>query len=306
MDKIRADIISASRRTDIPAWYTPWFMEHIRQKNFVVTNPFNRKARQVAVHAEYTHSIVFWSKNFGPFLDYGAHTILADMGFNLFFNFTINSRSDLLEPGLPDLGTRLDQAKFLAHRFGPQTVAWRFDPVCFYTKDDLPVENNLDDFMYIAHAMAGFGITTCVTSFYDAYRKVTTRTRHLAKTGKPFIRFIEPGFEDKKHLIRKMAARLAEKQIQLHLCCEADLYQALAPACTNLFENACINGPLLKKIFGGDPEMRRDFGQRTKKGCRCTIATDIGSYQDHPCHHNCLFCYANTGRDTRIRHGDFQ
>lgn len=302
----RDQVISASRRTDIPAWYTPWFLKKIRQQQFITVNPFNRKSRQVHVCPENTHSIVFWSKNYGPFLDCNAPGILSDMGFHLFFNFTINSRTPVLEPCLPDLDTRIDQAKALADRFGPDAVAWRFDPVCFYTDDTGCVKNNLADFLYIADAMTAMGITVCVTSFYDPYRKVDTRLRYLTKTGRAFICFTDPCFADKEQLICRMAGQLEKKHIQLHLCCEAALYNTVKSRCSNIFENACINGPLLKKLYRGNPEIRRDYGQRAKKGCRCTIAVDIGSYQDHPCFHNCLFCYANTQMDTRIKKGILQ
>ncbi len=258
------------------------------------------------VSPENTHSIVFWSKNYGPFLDLDAHRILADMGFHLFFNFTINSTSPLLEPCLPDLDIRLDQAKALAERFGPDAVAWRFDPICFYTDDTCCEKNNLADFLYIAEAIAAMGITVCVTSFYDPYRKVDTRIRYLTRTGRAFICFTDPSPADKEQLICRMAAQLEKKQIRLHLCCEAELYNAVKSKGENICENACINGHLLKKLYGGIPEIRRDYGQRAKKGCRCTLAVDIGSYQDHPCFHNCLFCYANTEMDTRIKQGILQ
>lgn len=306
MTRTRDKIISASRRTDIPAWYTPWFLKQIRQKHFITVNPFTRKPKQVDVCPENTHSIVFWSKNYGSFLALDAHGILKDLGFNLFFNFTVNSRSPLLEPGLPDLDTRIAQVKVLADRFGPNAVAWRFDPICFYTHGTQCVENNLSDFLYIADAMADMGITVCVTSFYDAYRKVDFRTRHLAKTGGPYICFTDPDPAEKKQLICSMAAQLEKKQIRLHLCCETKLYDTVKPGCTNIFENACINGFLLEELYGGTPETRRDYGQRAKKGCRCTSSIDIGSYQDHPCYHNCLFCYANTQMDTRIKQGGLQ
>jgi hypothetical protein len=226
MTRTRPEIISASRRTDIPAWYTPWFLERIRHQSFEITNPFNRRVRKVHVTPENTHSIVFWSKNFGPFLALDAHKILADMGFNLFFNFTVNSESPLLEPRLPALETRLDQARYLADRFGPQAVAWRFDPICFYTCGAGPVEDNLTDFPRISRAMADLGIPTCVTSFYDPYRKVAARTKYLAQKGGPLIRFTDMGIAHKTALIQDLAAQLAKKKICLCLCCEAGSFQA--------------------------------------------------------------------------------
>ncbi len=307
MGQTQNKILSASRRTDIPGWYTPWFLDRIQQGYFTIKNPYNKVARRVDARPEDIHSIVFWSKNFGPFLDLHADRILADLGYKLYFNFTINSRASLLEPGLPKLLERLDQASLLCQRFGPDKLSWRFDPICFYKINNKPLENTLGDFTMIADAMAGMGITRCVTSFYNGYKKIEARVSHLSSQGNPLVSFVDPTMEDRQKVIRRMADYLEKKDIRLHLCCEASLFAGLGPKVPGedcrVKENACIDGKLLKHLYGGTPETRRDYGQRSKQGCRCTQAIDIGSYEDHPCFHNCLFCYANTGIDTQIRQG---
>jgi len=307
MTQTRDKIISASRRTDIPGWYTPWFLHRIRQGYFTVKNPYNKIVQRVDARPEKVHSIVFWSKNFGPFLDLHADRILTDAGYNLYFNFTINSRDSLLEPGLPKLSERLCQAGFLCEKFGPDKMAWRFDPICFYKTENRHLKNTLGDFTMLADAMAGMGITKCVTSFYNGYKKIKTRISHLCSRGGPLVSFVEPTITDRLKVIKKMAGYLGRKNISLHLCCEASLFNSLEFAdpwkdC-KVKENACIDGRLLKSLHGGNPETRRDYGQRSRQGCRCTRSIDIGSYKEHPCFHNCLFCYANTGIDTKIRQG---
>ena len=79
-------VISASRRTDIPAFYMPWFMERLLEGRFQVVNPFNNRSKVVSAGPDQVHSIVFWSKNFGPFIagDFGER--LEEMGYHLFFN----------------------------------------------------------------------------------------------------------------------------------------------------------------------------------------------------------------------------
>ena len=109
-----SNIISASRRTDIPGWYTPWFLDRIQQGFFTIKNPYNGKMRRVDVRPEEVHSIVFWSKNFGPFIEGGHGQALAAMGYNLFFNFTVNSDDALLEPRVPPLKERLRQLDIYA------------------------------------------------------------------------------------------------------------------------------------------------------------------------------------------------
>ena len=95
MEKI---ILSASRRTDIPAFYMPWFMAGIEQGRFGVVNPYNQKISNVPAGVDQVHTIVFWSKDFGPFLKGGYGEDLAARGYHLFFNFTVNTADRLLEP----------------------------------------------------------------------------------------------------------------------------------------------------------------------------------------------------------------
>ena len=100
-------VISASRRTDIPGFYMPWFMKQIGRGFFEVVNPFNQHVAVVPVSAARVHTIVFWSKNFGPFIDKVYGRQLIKLGYHLFFNFTINSDNPNLEPHVPPLNERL-------------------------------------------------------------------------------------------------------------------------------------------------------------------------------------------------------
>ena len=290
-------ILSASRRTDIPGWYTAWFLDRIEKGYFVVTNPFNRQSRRVEATPNEIHTIVFWSKNYGPFLDLNAHEILARQGFHLFFNFTINTPVTLLEPSLPELSARLEQVRRLARAFGPEQIAWRFDPICFYGKAGR-VFNNLDAFESIAVHLSKLGVKQCITSFYDSYKKVDARIKRIAEAGRPVIKFIDPGMDRKADIIRKMARFLNSLGMDLFLCCEKEL-MAFAGLEAYASLTACIDGRLYKTLFGGNPETRGDYGQRRKQGCQCTKSFDIGSYEEHPCFHNCLFCYARTGLDIK-------
>ena len=296
-------ILSASRRTDIPGAYAPWFMSCIRRGEFQVTNPFNRRTKTVIATPETIHSIVFWSKNYGPFLDLGCHRELEEMGHRLFFNFTVNSPCPPLEPRLPPLEQRLDQVRRLVRSWGAGAVVWRFDPICFYRMGNGPRKHNLQDFLPLADAMAQWGVSTCITSFYDAYGKVNQRVRYLARQGSVSPTFVEPGESEKLDILHRMADQLAQRGIQLHLCCQKELLDQLKNQGIKVHPGRCINGHALESLYGGNPEQKRDYGQRSKLGCRCTRAVDIGSYQDHPCPHNCLFCYARTGLDTRMGQG---
>ena len=102
-------VISASRRTDIPAFYMKWFMQQIKNGHFEVVNPYNRHVSIVPATPDKVHTILFWSKNFGPFIKSGFGEKLRKTGFNLYFNFTINFKEPLFEPNVPDLEERICQ-----------------------------------------------------------------------------------------------------------------------------------------------------------------------------------------------------
>lgn len=293
MPQAPQQILSVSRRTDIPAFYMPWFMDQVERGWIEVVNPFNRHVRSVAVSPERVHTLVFWSKNFGPFLDGDFGERLQAAGYHLFFNFTINSQHPLLEPGVPALHRRLDQLRRLCDRFGSASVQWRFDPICHFVREDGEVENNSGDFAAIAAAAGACGVDICITSFMDHYRKIERRTG-------PALRFVEPAAEQKTTLLLTMERTLLPLGIQLRLCCEKEVLEPL-PGRSTIRSGACIDGSRIMAVHGGRVPMRQDPGQRKASGCGCTVSVDVGSYDLHPCHHNCLFCYANPACDHRGR-----
>ncbi len=286
-------VISASRRTDIPAFYMDWFMNRIEKGRFMTINPFNGKTSTVPATPEAVHTIVFWSKNFGPFIRGGYGETLSQKGFHLFFNCTLNSWAPVLEPRLPSLDLRLEQVAALCRAFGPGTVQWRFDPVCFYTTGDGSIHDNLADFDIIADRLEKLGIRRCITSFMDHYAKIRKRVAAV-----PGFAFIDPPMEKKIEVLARLKAATANRGMTLFACCEKTILEAL-PAGMDIAPAACIPNRYLADLFGGDLSFQRDRGQRNDRGCGCGISRDIGRYQDQPCFHDCLFCYANPSRDHR-------
>ena len=280
-------VISASRRTDIPAFYMPWFMDQVARGFFEVVNPFNGKVAEVAATPEAVHTIVFWSKNFSPFLKGGFGETLQQKGYHLFFNFTVNSHEPLLEPRVPPLAGRLQQLDELCRRYGPGAVSWRFDPMCFFAEGAGADKNNLADFSRIASAAAGCGIERCITSFMDDYAKIRRRI-----AAKPGFRFLYPDPAQRRRIVLDMAAELAHKGMALYLCCEKELLDSL-PQGSGIRASSCIPNDLLMDFYGGSLSIKKDSGQRVAAGCGCKVSVDIGSYRTQPCHHQCLFCYAN-------------
>ncbi len=280
-------IISASRRTDIPAFYMDWFMQGISRGYFDVKNPFNGKVSRVPADPDRVHSIVFWSKNFRRFIEGGYGRVLRAKGYTLFFNYTINSESGWLEPRIPPLDQRLEDLENLSSLFGSKVINWRFDPVVFFKPPGGPAADNLQDFPKIAEAAGKLGINRCITSFMDLYAKVKKRISSV-----PGFEFRDPPLEKKVRVLERMKQVLDKYRISLYTCCEKDVLEAL-PAESGIRRSSCISGSLLMELFGGRVSLRKDSGQRAAQGCGCTVSSDIGSYKEQPCYHNCLFCYAN-------------
>lgn len=262
-------------------------MQSLDQGFFEVVNPYNQTTTQVPADPEKIHSIVFWSKDFGPFLRHGYDRALLDRGYKLFFNFSINSPDARLEPNLPDLSTRLDQLACLAQRFGGDCIQWRFDPICVYRESGGAVRDNLAQLAQIARAAASSQVSICITSFVDLYRKVLRRTAR-----QPGLQFVDPPLDEKIARIHRMWQILEPLDVNLHLCCEKELLAAL-PDGGSHGPAACIPGHRLVERYGPGISLQKDPGQRTSAGCGCTLSKDIGSYALHPCRHNCLYCYAN-------------
>ncbi len=291
MERETKQVLSVSRRTDIPAFYMPWFMDRVNRGMVEVVNPFNRRIRQVHVSPSLVHTMVFWSKDFGPFLQQRCGERLQAMGYRLFFNFTVNSRSTILEPGVPPLNQRLDQLRRLCDRFGAGCVQWRFDPICHYLDRDGKTASNTHDFESIAAVAGACGIEGCITSFMDFYGKIKRRTKNR-------LTLVSPSMDERAKILSDMEKTLAPFGIRLNLCCENEVLERL-PHDSTVVAGACISGRRIMAVHGGRVSLKQDTGQRKKAGCRCTVSVDVGSYDLHPCHHNCLFCYANPACDKR-------
>jgi hypothetical protein len=280
-------VISASRRTDIPAFYMNDFMKDIRQGFFEITNPFNQKKSLVMATPDKVHTIVFWSKDYTNFIKGGYIESLQKLGYNLFFNYTINSQDSILEPSLPALDHRLTQLETLAGIVGRDAIFWRFDPICYYRRADGKICHNRHDFLKIADAISDLGIRYCITSFMDMYTKVQKRL-----SGVPGFSFLDPSLENKINILQEMAQKLKNRNIDLLTCCENQILESI-PLSFGIKAGSCIPNHYLAKLYGSEISLRKDTGQRLKLGCGCRVSVDVGSYRHQPCYHNCLFCYAN-------------
>jgi hypothetical protein len=276
-------VISASRRTDIPAFHLDWLYDRLSRGSVTVRNPFRLdQSWEVDLAPERVHTIVLWSKDFSKLLENDRPL----RPYRLFFHFTINDSPAVFEPLLPPLKTRLDQLGELARRFGPDRIVWRFDPIVFW-RESGQLKDNTNGFEDLAAQVAGLGIKRCSTAIVDLYRKALRRahTRNIT--------LVEPTGSVQQDLGFRLKETCVALGLELRSCCSTGLLGV-----PGIVKGRCIDGPLLNQLAETLPIQNpsRAASERpvpTRKGCGCTQSVDIGDYRRQPCGHRCLYCYAN-------------
>lgn len=265
----------------MPAWYLDRLITFMRQEYAEVRNPFSGRITHIDMRPENVHTLVLWSKNFDSFLK--KRHLFHD--YRLYFLFTINDMPGL-EPGVPPLKDRIRQIRELAAYYGPDQIAWRFDPIVF--SNGGPVMGG-ETFTRIAEPIAATGVRRVIISFLDLFGKVKARPA-VQKA-----RLYDPPHEVKTDYARELVARAGDLGLSLESCCEPEMNEA------GIKTSSCIDGRLLGRLAGEPASERKDKGQRS--ACGCTESRDIGSYADMPCYHGCVYCYANPSFRERCHAG---
>jgi hypothetical protein len=266
-------IVSASRRSDIPAFYSAWFMECLRHGEVEVKNPFRPAlATRISMKKQDVEAFVFWSRDPRPFM--GHLPEIERRGYPYYFLITVTGYPRLLEPFTPGIEEAINFFKELAGRLGRQRVIWRYDPVIF--TQSTSGHFHADNFSKLAGLLAPF-TSRVIVSFFDPYPKVK---RRLQKAGIE-ITTAAGSLEQQSELLAHFAAAAAKMGIEIQSCAEAALEAGVSPG-------KCVDEKLLNEVFGLSLAYRKDPGQR--KLCLCQQSVDIGSYGT--CRHGCLYCYA--------------
>jgi len=268
-------VISASRRTDIPAFYTEWFTCRLRAGSVVVRQPYSGRYTAVSLAPEDVAAFVFWSKNYAPLLSRLEQ--VEQISKNLFFHYTITGNREL-EPEVPDPRDAIRDYLYLCRRYSSAQVIWRFDPLCM--TDKLTYEIHEERFRLCAEQLQGTA-QRCIISFVHPYKKVLA---NMARQGDHRVTDLSP--LQKRQYALRLTAWAEHFGIQLFSCCNDFLL------CESIGKAACINGNYLSGLFEADFDMRP---ASMRKECACTKSVDIGAYDT--CAHGCLYCYANTDKD---------
>ncbi|MDR0408928.1 MAG: DUF1848 domain-containing protein [Spirochaetaceae bacterium] len=263
-------IISASRRTDIPAYYSDWMINRINEGFVYSQNPFNpRQIREIRLSPALVDGIVFWSKNPEPMTD----KLDALKEYAYYFQFTLNSYSSDIEPNLPPREKRLETFMKLSGKTGPERVVWRYDPIII--NERYTASYHIDKFGESAGKLGGY-TKKVIFSFVDFYKKIEGRLKSFD---------VREAEIDEKRKIAESIALIAKSNGLPAAVCAEDMdfgMYGISRAC-------CVDSALISEIKGSDVRAVKDRNQRSD--CLCAASVDIGAYNS--CQNGCVYCYAN-------------
>lgn len=314
-------IISASRSTDMPAFYADWFFHRLKVGYSAWTNPFNGMKSYISY--DKTRFIVFWSKNPKPLLQY--IDILKERGIGCYVQYTLNDyEKEGLERGVPSVDERIETFKALVDKLGKGSVIWRFDPMIL--TDKISIDDLLNKVEHIGDRLLGY-TEKLVFSFADIteYRKVKSNLEknginYRVWTDEEMLIFAKRLSELNKKWNYELATcgekiDIEKFGIKHNHCVDDDLMIRLAnkdddlmkflgveikQRGTSLFDEEIIPSDaimLSENKYAIKKKNNKDKGQR--QFCGCIVSKDIGEY--NTCPHLCEYCYANASKEVAVR-----
>ena len=280
-------IISASRRTDIPAFYSEWFMNRIRVGWCQVPNPLNyNQLSYISLRLKDVDAIVFWSKNPAPMLKHLDE--LDSHGFRYYFQFAVNDYPIILEPGIPSLSKRLETFHKISNHVTPLRVIWRYDPIII--SNHTPCDFHRDKFLMIATALKGYTKRVMV-SLVDYYNKTDRRLSEFEKEGYEFDREVAHSHAV-WDLLKDLSLIARSNEMEIFTCAEERDFSG-----AGICPGSCIDGELLFRLWALRGHTKKDPTQRD--ACLCVASKDIGV--NDTCIHGCPYCYSTRNIDIAKR-----
>ena len=266
-------IISASRRTDIPAFYAKWFINRIREGYVLNKNPFNaNQVKKIILTPFHVDAIIFWTRNPKPLMPYLDE--LDEKGLNYYFQYTITGYPRTLEKNTPHPSKAIETFIELSDKIGKEKVIWRYDPIIFtkYTNFD----EHIRLFNKISKALEG-KTNKVVISFADPYKKITKKLEEV-----DYSDILDE--KTKLYELAKQISKIAESRNMIVETCS----ETIDLDYCNIKHGKCIDDTLIEKLFNINLNVNKDKNQR--KECGCVQSVDIGVY--NTCSHGCTYCYA--------------
>ncbi len=265
-------IINSGCRTDIPAFYSKWFMNRIREGYVYVRNPYyNTKVTKCILNPNLVDCLAFCSKNPEPMLKY-----LDELDkFKQFWFVTITPYGKDIEPSVSDKTRVIESFKKISEHVGINAVNWRYDPIFIGMGFD--VERHIKCFEEMARSLKGY-VKNCTISFLDLYEKVKRNAPN-----------IKPPTRDEQIEIGKAFSKIGkENGITIHSCCEKTFLAPYGIDC-----KGCMTKEIVEEGIGCklNPPKRKNI----REDCNCLLGNDIGAYNS--CGHLCIYCYANANKE---------
>ncbi len=281
-------IVSASYRTDIPAFHADWFRHRLAAGFALVRNPYGGPPYRVELGAEAVDGFVFWTRNAAPFLP--VLDALAARKRPFVVQFTLTAYPRFLERAVPAPEAASAQIERLARRFGVRAVVWRYDPILLTERTDAGFHEA--NFAALASRLEGL-VDEVVISFAHFYAK--TRRRLARAAARDAIHWWDPAPEEKHRLRVRLEALARARGMRLTVCAQAEV--GGTPA-------ACIDAARLSAVAGYEIAART---KGNRPGCGCAESRDLGAYDS--CGHGCVYCYAVASHEratARLRDRDPQ
>ena len=264
-------ILHTGNRTDIPAFYSKWFVNRLKEGFVLVRNPYNPQAvTRFRLDPKVVDVIAFCTKNPGPML---PHMDLLKP-FGQFWYVTITPYDRDIEPNVPPKEAVMEDFKRLSEIVGVDSIGWRYDPI--FTDQNHSVEWHLAQFEQMAKNLAGY-TKNCVISFIDLYKKVERNF--------PEVR--EVSAEDRIRLGKECIRIAGECGMVVRPCAEGNDLAAYGADCSG-----CMTAEVFETALKKPLKVPKGTGTQRKGACTCILGSDIGAYDT--CAHFCRYCYANT------------
>jgi hypothetical protein len=275
-------IVSASYRTDIPAFYATWFLKRFRAGYAKVVNPYGRQVHTVALRAG-VDGFVFWTRNVGPFL--GALAEVRRAGLPFVVQYTVTGYPRALESSVIEAERSLDLMAEVAAAHGRRAVVWRYDPIMVSSLT--PASWHEDNFSRLAGRLEGV-VDEVVISFANIYRKTQRNVAAAARAH--HFDWCDPPAEDKTTLATRLAVAAAACGMALTVCSQPEYTVAGSEGAR------CVDARRLEAVAAGWGTLRpvRARPKGNRPGCFCFESRDIGDYDT--CPHGCTYCYAVNSR----------
>ena len=268
-------ILSASRRTDIPAFYAEWMANRLREGVFTTVNPYRSTSlTRWHISPQTVDCVVFWSKNPAPLLPFLDE--IDRLGYRYCFQFTLTPYGSDLEPFCRDKREQIACFRRLAARVGKERVIWRYDPIVLNEKYTPAYHRKA--FAELAGRLEGC-FRSCTISFVDYYKNLNA----------PFRRgILRPvSFEEMAQLCGQLAEVGQKEGFSLFSCGQPEDLRPFG-----ILPAACIDAGVLSELCGYPLDVPRK--QKLRPACRCIDSVDMGRYGS--CKNGCIYCYANQGR----------